>query len=185
MKRLLVVSLVVVVFVAGCGGDDGSTDAGANAGVENPASDAQGSADDSGAGDGSGAGGSGSFEDPTPEASGELPPNGIRIGDNVWVRTTPATGQCFVQEGEGVTPFAVWGSLDNDDSLSVSVSTDQDGGFGAEITGNTMFWVAGSKDGSELSVDHDFASQTVSGSGLFYNLHTDEWAYSSFEFTCP
>ena len=86
----------------------------------------------------------------------------------MWIRTIPITsGQCFVQEGEGVTPFAVWGTLDNDDRASFLVSHDQDAGFGTEVI-----------------VEHGFATQSITGSGLFYNLHSDEWAYGSFGFTC-
>jgi hypothetical protein len=32
--------------------------------------------------------------------------------------------------------------------------------------------------------DHDLATQPIIGSGLFQNLHSDEWAYGSFEFGC-
>ena len=89
-----------------------------------------------------------------------------------------------MQEGEGATPFAVWGTLNGDDNLSFAVSYAEDGSFSSEVTSDSMFWVAGQKDGTELTVTHDFAAQSIRGDGLFYNLHSDQWAYGSFDFTC-
>ena len=189
MRKWSMVVVSIGVLAAACGGADDSANSGTGFGTEPPESGQQQNSEDSDSNSGTEAatapGDGGTLDDPTPEASGLLPQDGFRIGDDVWVRTVPITsGQCFVQEGEGITPFAVWGTLNNDDSLSFAVSHDQDAGFGAEVTSDTMFWVAGRKDGTEVIVDHDFATQSITGSGLFYNLHSDEWAYGSFEFTC-
>jgi len=47
-----------------------------------------------------------------------------------------------------------------------------------------MNWISGVKDGTELTINLDFETNTMSGEGLFYNGHTDEWFYGSFAFTC-
>lgn len=40
------------------------------------------------------------------------------------------------------------------------------------------------KDGTELTVNLDFETSSISGEGLFYNTHTNEWVYGSFQFAC-
>jgi hypothetical protein len=189
MRKLFITVVSVAVLAAGCGGADDSADSGTGFGTEPPGNEQQQDSDGSDSNVGTEAatasGDGGTFDDPTPEASGSLPPDGFRIGDDVWVRTIPITsGQCFVQEGEGITPFTVWGTLNNDDTLSLAVSHDQDAGVAAEVRSDTMSWVAGGKDGTEVVVEHDFVAQSITGSGLFYNGHSNEWAYGSFDFTC-
>jgi hypothetical protein len=187
MRKSIVVLVSVAVLTAACGGGDDPADEVGSLGTQ-PSEDAQQAGTDepdASSEVSAGSDGSGTPDNPTPEASGPLPPDGFRIGNDVWVRTLPITsGQCFVQEGDGVHPFTVWGTLDNDDGQSFAVNYDDDGRFSSEVTSDAMFWVAGSKDGSELTVEHDVATQSISGDGLFYNLHSDEWAYGSFQFTC-
>lgn len=183
MKRTLAIGFVMVLVVAGCGGDDGSGDVdGAennNAGTSGPEpSDDNPSSEDTGGG---------SSEEPTPEASGPLSPDSIRIGSEVWSRTLPMTsGQCFVFKDDGTLPDSAvaWGSLDNDDSLSFSANYGQDGTFEAEVRGETMYWVAGERSGTELTVELDFDNLTITGEGIFNNLHTNEFAHGSFNFIC-
>lgn len=185
MRKWLVTFMSVAVMVSACGGDDSADDP---SGLDNQPSESgqqTGAEDSVSGGDANTDSGSGTLENPTPEAPGPLPPDGFRIGDDVWERTVPITrGQCFVQEGDGATPFAVWGTLDADDNLSFAVSYGEDGSFSSEVTSDSMFWVAGQRDGSDLTVTHDVATQSISGEGLFYNMQSDEWAYGSFEFTC-
>ena len=99
----------------------------------------------------------------------------------MWSRTLPMTrGQCFVEEGKATAR----GTLNGDDTFEFSVKANSNGSFEAQILSNDMNWVAGVRDGSELSIDSDVSSQTISGAGLFYNMYTDEWAYGSFQFEC-
>lgn len=187
MRKWFAVLVSVAVIAGACGGGDDSANDPATASTPPPASEQQEDGGDSASsGEANTDSGSGTLENPTPEASGQLPPDSFRIGNNVWARTIPMTrGQCFVQEGEGVAPFTAWGTLDNDDNLEYSVSYNADtDSSDAQVTSDSMFWVAGSRDGSELAVEDDFATQSISGTGLFYNMHSDEWAYGSFQFTC-
>lgn len=187
MRTWFMVLVCIVVMATACGGSDDSADDDGSVGTQSPTTGQQDATNDTGsnAGAGSSSGDGGTLESPTPEASGPLPSDGFRIGKDVWVRTIPITsGQCFVQEGEGIDPFAVWGTLNGDDNLSFAVSYAEGGSFSSEVTSDSMFWAAGEKIGSELTVEHDFATQSISGDGLFYNLHSDEWAYASFQFTC-
>lgn len=133
-----------------------------------------------------GSSGGGTLEDPTPEASSPLPADSIRIGEAVWERTIPRDGQCFVQEDDGTIPDsgAASGSVNNDPAVEFRVSHAQDGSVEAQVSSDLMNWISGVKDGTELTIQLDFETSTMSGEGLFYNGHTDEWAYGSFTFTC-
>lgn len=184
MRMLCGVVLAMVLVVAGCGGVDEGT-------IEDPSSLDEGSAATQGGGQSSandeGGGGSesgGSQDSPTPESTNALPADSIRIGDTAWQRTLLDSGQCFVQEGDGATPFAVWGNLDNDETLRFSISDNADAGYEGSVEGPTMGWIAGGRDGTELTVEWDVAAQTISGEGLFYNYFDDTWAYGSFAFDC-
>ncbi len=188
MSKVFILLAVALLALAACGGSNGANPLEA---IQDAASPASGDTTSSGvidpaANPSSNSDGPGTMDNPTPEASGALPPNGFRIGNTVWERTVPMTsGQCFVQESEGATPFAVWGTLDGDDALDFSVSFDSDtDSTSAQVTSDTMFWVAGKQDGSQLAVEHDIDAQSVAGTGLFLNLHTNEWADGSFQFTC-
>lgn len=181
----MVVTVALVALASSCGSE--SNDQSQDDPTQDPdpqAVEETGDTDPA-AGDTAEPGSPGTLDNPTPEPSGTLPSNGFRIGDNAWARTVPITrGQCFVQEGEGVLPFAVWGTLDNDDGLSFAVSIGEDDAFSSEVTSDTMFWVAGQRVGSQLSVTHDLTTQTISGEGIFNNLQSNEWAHGSFAFTC-
>lgn len=129
--------------------------------------------------------GPGSLGDPTPEASDPLEANSIRIGDQAWSPPHPSTtGQCLVQAADGTLPNkgSAWGDIDEGSRFAFRVNSD--GSSTGEVTGDTMWWVAGQIDGSELTIELDFDSSTISGKGLFNNGHTNEWAYGSFQFEC-
>jgi hypothetical protein len=124
-----------------------------------------------------------------PEASGPLPDNSIRIGDQVWMRTLPMTsGQCFLYEDDGTLPTSgtVWGTLDNDEGLRFSARYGQDGGFESEVSNNLdMYWGSGQRFGEEeLTIELDFDALMVTGTGIFKSLTTGQRAYGSFTFTC-
>lgn len=185
MRKLAGVVAVMALVLLGCGGGDTSREGdGVAAGDSGSQTD---SSQDPGPGDQESEGGVGTLDNPIPEASGALASNSLRIGDTTWVRTLPMTrGQCFLYEDDGTLPDSgtAWGSLNDDDNLSYSVNYHQDGSFEAQVSSDTMFWVSGQREGSELTITLDFATQTISGDGLFFNLHTGEWAYGSFEVTC-
>ncbi len=180
--RARALSMVAVVgLVAGCGGDDsadGTEDAAADDGAEaNVDADDGGAADD--AGDAGGAA--------TP--AGPAAMNTIQVDGEVWDRTLPmTTGQCFVQNVEGLPPSGVaWGTLDGDDELRFSASQNQDASNEAEVETPDVFWVAGPRvaDGpDDLVIELDFDALTIVGSGTFTNLYTGETAAGSFAFQC-
>ncbi len=188
MSKVFILLAVTALALAACGGSDGANPLKAiqDAANQVPGDTLVSGGIDPGANPRSNSDGPGTMDNPTPEASGALAPNGFRIGNTVWERTVPITrGQCFVQDSEGATPFAAWGTLNGDDALEFGVSYDSDtDSTDAQVTSDNMFWVAGKKDGSQLSVEHDVEALSIAGTGLFYNLHTDEWAYGSFQFTC-
>lgn len=187
MRRWSVMVATVAMIAGACGGGDPSADNTVQSGTQRSDSGQDAGSDDSGPnGDtATQSGGTGTLDNPTPEAPGPLPADGFRIGNDVWERTIPMTrGQCFVQEGDGAAPFAVWGTLNGDDSMSFAVDDGGSGNPTSEVTSDTMFWVSGQKDGTQLTVEHDAATRSISGEGIFYNLQTDEWAYGSFQFTC-
>jgi hypothetical protein len=175
----LVVLLALVTAACGGGGDDGG-DLGED--VFGGIGESSGDVDP----DDQGSSGGGTLENPTPEASSPLPSDSFRIGDAVWERTIPTDGQCFVQEDDGTIPDsgAARGSVNNDPGVEFSVSHDQDGSVEAQVSSDLMNWISGVKDGTELTIQLDFETNSMSGAGLFYNGHTDEWAYGSFMFTC-
>ncbi len=182
MKRTnWLMALAVVLAVAACGGgaDDGD-DLGED--VFGGIGQASGDVDP----DDQGSSGGGTLENPTPEASSPLPADSIRIGDGVWERAIPTDGQCFVHEDDGTIPDngTAWGSVANDQEVEFRVKHDQDGSLTAQVSSNLMDWISGQKDGTELTVNLDFATSSISGEGLFYNTHTNEWAFGSFAFTC-
>ena len=171
--------LLIALIAAGCGGGDGA-DLGEDVfgGI--------GQASDDADPEDQGSSGGGTLESPTPEASSPLPADSIRIGDVVWERTIPTDGQCFVQQDDGTIPDSgtAWGSVNNDQGVEFRVFHDQDGSQTAQVSSNVMDWISGVRDGTELTIQLDFEANTISGEGLFYNGHTDEWAYGPFTFTC-
>lgn len=180
MFRGLIILFLVALLVAACGG-------GGETAEDDSIFDGIGEAAESGTiGSGEGDSGPGSLEDPTPEGSGPLEPNTIRIGDTVWSPSHPSTtGQCFVQAADGTLTDngTAWGDID-DEGSSFAFRVNSDESFTGEVRGNTMNWIAGQKDGSQLTIDLDVDASTISGEGLFYNGHTNEWAYGSFQFEC-
>jgi hypothetical protein len=120
-----------------------------------------------------------------------LAPNTIRIGDQVWERTLPmTTGQCFLSTAAGGIPDwgVAWGTLDGDEDIRFSASAKQDGSFEVEVINFVdMQWGAGPRfqqEESDLVVELDFDTLTISGHGTFRSLPTGERAMGSFEFTC-
>lgn len=181
MRRLSGLLVVVALGVAGCGGGGGDGD---DLGEDVFGGIGQESGDVD-PGD-QGSSGGGTLEDPTPEASSSLPADSIRIGDAVWERTIPTDGQCNVIEDDGIIPDRgwAWGSVNNDQGVDFSVNHSEDGSLDAQVSSDLMDWISGQKDGTELTIDLDFETSSISGEGLFYNTHTNEWAYGSFQFTC-
>ncbi len=177
------------MVLAACGGGEETANPdsvfdGAGDAADSGSNDAD---SDSGESSESGDSGTGTLENPTPEAPGALETNTIRIGGTVWDPPHPSTtGQCFTQEADGTLPDSAtaWGDIDPAEGSSFAFRYNQDGSVEAEVSSNTMFWVAGIKDGSELTIDLDFENSTITGEGLFYNLNSDEWAYGSFSFAC-
>lgn len=181
MRRLAAVMFAVALVVSACGGgadDEGGADNTAGVFGQDP------SGDDPAAGNS----GPGSAEDPTPEASGSLDSDSIRIGNEVWNRTLPMTsGQCYVFKDDGNLPDSAnaWGTLNNDDGLEFSASHGQDGSFEAQVRSDNMYWLAGERSpGTELTIELDHDNLTLRGEGIFNNIHTNEFAYGSFEFVC-
>ncbi len=124
-----------------------------------------------------------------PEPPGDVAMDTIRVGSQVWERTLPMTsGQCFLFEDDGTIPTngVAWGTLDGDDDLHFSAGMSQDGTFSAELDNNyDFYWVAGARGGrDDLTVELDFAAQTITGSGVFHNLTTGQLAEGSFAFQC-
>ncbi len=181
LRRLsgLVVSLALVT--TGCGGGDGD---GGDLGEDVFGGIGQDSGDVDPADQGSSGGGT--LENPTPEATSPLPADSIRIGDTAWERKIPTDGQCFVHEDDGTIPDTgnVWGSVNNDPEVEVRVKHNEDGSQSAQVDSNLIGWISGQMNGTELTVNLDFETSSISGKGLFYNTHADEWAYGSFAFTC-
>lgn len=179
LRRLSVLVVLIAVIATACGGGEGD-DVGEDVfgGIGQASGDVE--PGEQGSSDG------GTLDEPTPEASSALPADSMRIGDSVWERTIPSDGQCFVQEDDGTISDSgtVWGSVSNDQGVEFKVSHGQDGGLSAQISSNLMGWNSGVKDGTELTIQLDFETNTMSGEGLFYNTHTNEWAYGSFTFTC-
>ena len=188
MRRLLGATLVVVL-VSACGGTDGSAqtsqpEPSATLQVDDPddtPTTTAGDPDDSTTGTDTG----GSEDNPSPEGSGPLPANSFRIGDELWeLSLDSGFSDCFVGEDAGV-PFSVNGSLNNDESLRFSVHYVEEDTFDARVSDDEIFWVAAPmRDGTEVSVEWDVATQTISGTGLFNDSFRGLWAYGSFNFTC-
>lgn len=190
-SRLLFLLAAVSMFLGACGG--GTTEPESNdSQVTTPASD-DGSVTDNGETDPGDSGDAGDGTDDsdsvTPEASGPLGENTIRIGDQTWERTLPMiSGQCFLYEDDGTLPTSAtaWGTLDGDDDLRFNVSHKQDGTFEAQISDNeAMFWGSGpSFEEEDLVIELDFEALTIRGKGTFFSLTTRERAMGSFQFTC-
>ena len=182
MRRLSGLVLLIGLVTVGCGSASdtsvGSLGEDAFGGIGQASGDV--------APEGQGSSGGGTLENPTPEASSPLPSDSIRIGEAVWERAIPTDGQCFVQEDDGTIAASgtAWGSVKNDPEVDFNVSQDQDGSVEAQVRSNLMDWVSGFKDGTELTVQLDFVTSSIIGDWLFYNGHTNEWAYGSFAFTC-
>lgn len=180
--RYVAMSLVVVLVLAACGGDDGETARG------NGDGDTQQEDVGSSGGDGSVGGDVGGSE--TPEPVGPADMNTIRIGSETWSRTLPMTsGQCFLPAEDGGDPTGgtVWGTLDGNDDLRFNVGYEADGSHGAEVNDNErLYWIAGvrSPNGNDLQFEIDFDAQTITGSGTFTSLTTGEVAAGSFAFQC-
>ena len=182
-RRMTVIAFAVSLVLAACGGGEEVADL-------DSAFEGIGDVAESGsveAGRKSGDSGVGTLENPTPEASGALEANTIRIGDTVWSPPHPSTtGQCVVQAADDPLDESawVWGDIDDQASADFRFSYDGSGSVEGQLFGNTMFWMSGERDGSELTFDIDFDAAIISGTGLFYNGHTNEWAYGSFMFDC-
>lgn len=186
-SRKSVLFVVVFMFPAACGG--GITEPeGVNTTQVSAVDD--GSAPDAGQDDAGDSGDDGlSSDEPTPEASGPLGENSIRIGDQTWERTLPmSTGQCFLFEDDGTLPDSgtAWGTLDNDEDLRFAARYQQDGTFESEVSNNhDMYWGSGPRFGEDdLVIELDFATSTISGNGTFVSLITGDRAIGSFQFTC-
>ena len=188
MKSIAVMVAVVGVVVAGCGSDDSLTEAVPGAdeeATESATSDApaepgteSGTESDTESGTESGA-----------ESVGPAETNTIRIGSQVWERTLPmTTGQCFVQNVEGLPPSGVaWGTLDGDDGIRFSANQNQDGTNEAEVDDQeSYYWLAGPRASGpdDLEIELDFDALTIVGQGTFTNLFTGETAPGSFAFQC-
>lgn len=192
---MVVLLAAVSMLLAACGG--GTTDLGTDGsgGDDSPVT-TQANNDagtDSGGTDSGDSGDAGEVTDDgdgvTPEASGPLGENTIRIGDQTWERTLPmTTGQCFLFEDDGTLPdsASAWGTLDNDEDLRFSARFNQDGTFESEVSNNhDMYWGSGPRFGEDdLVVELDFETLTISGSGTYSSLITGERAMGSFQFTC-
>lgn len=182
---MFAVFAVFAVVAVSCGGDDvGTLDL--PGAVDTTASDASGEVDAQVDAD--------VDEDSEPgAATATVAPadmNTIRIGSQVWERTLPmTTGQCFVQNVDGLPPSGVaWGTLDDDDDISFSAGQNQDGTNEARVEDQeAYYWIAGPRvaDGPEdLEVELDFDALIVRGRGTFTNLFTGETAPGSFAFQC-
>ncbi len=180
MKPIAVLSTVFAVVVVSCGGDDlGNLDLPA---VDTAAPDASGELEADVDED--------SEPGAAPESVAPADMNTIRIGSQVWERTLPmTTGQCFVQNVDGLPPSGVaWGTLDGDDDVSFSAGQSQDGTNEARVEDQeTYYWIAGPgvADGpDDLEVELDFDALTIRGQGTFSNVFTGETAPGSFAFQC-
>jgi hypothetical protein len=188
VRKLTVLIAVLMLALAACGGAQEDAD------VQTPdngsGSDGEGTVQDANDSTGGGDPGNGDTGTPTPEPSGTVDMNTIRIGSDVWSRTLPmTTGQCFLYEDDGNLPTSatVWGTLNGDDDLRFMANFGQDGTFEAEISNDVdMYWIAGERapDPNDLSIELDFASNTITGSGTFYLANTGELASGSFAFQC-
>lgn len=194
MRKLLTGVLLTALVLAGCGGGENETadpttsqsgttepqDASEedNGDSEDGSSDQQTTtqAEDSLAGE--------SSDNPTLEGDGPLPPNSIRIGDEIFERMSGASlSDCYVQEG--TPPFSINGALNDDDRFRFGVHYVEDGVFEASIENDEIFWVAAPfREDTELEVEWDVDTQTISGTGLFNDAFLGKWAFGSFEFTC-
>ena len=125
-----------------------------------------------------------SSDEPIPEGSGPLPPNSIRIGDEIFERMEGASlSDCFVQDG--TPPFSINGALNDDDRFRFSVDYLEEGVYDVAISNEEIFWVARpSREGTEVDVEWDVDAQTISGTGLFNDAFLGIWAYGSFQFSC-
>ncbi|MEX1037977.1 MAG: hypothetical protein WDZ96_03865 [Acidimicrobiia bacterium] len=186
--RMIAVLAVLAMVLAACGGADDVVPVPGADQATVPGEDDQSEPGTSDQGDTGDAGTSGSDE-PTPEASGPLGENMIRIGDQTWERTLPmTTGQCFLYEDDGTLPDSgnAWGTLDGEEDLRFAARYSQDGTFESEVNNNEdMYWGSGPRFGEDdLVIELDFENQTISGSGTFILLNTGERAMGSFQFTC-
>lgn len=194
MRNVITAVLIAGLVLAGCGGaDDQAEDQTTHqAETTEPQEDVQDATDgsevesedqptDSTPSDSEPAGDS---DEPTPEGSGPLPPDSIRIGEEIFERMFGASlSDCFVQEG--AIPFSINGALNDDDRFRFSVDYVEDGVYEASISNDEIFWVAAPmREGTELDVEWDVDAQTISGTGLFNDSFRGLWAYGSFQFTC-
>lgn len=183
MKTRLVTTVVAFgMVIASCGGGGTTPTAGDPGGADQGAGQSDQGATTSTAVTG------GPSNDVTPEASGPLEANTIRIGDQVWNRTLPmTTGQCFLIEDDGTLTDAgtAWGTLNGEDSLTFSASYRVDGVEAQVKNESDMYWGSGPRFlEDDLVVELDFANLTISGHGIFVSLITGEKAMGSFEFVC-
>ncbi len=178
---------LLAMVLAACGGDDAASLPEVDQ-TTVPGEDEQSDSGESVQGD-TGDPSNGGSDEPTPEASGPLGENSIRIGDQTWERTLPmTTGQCFLYEDDGTLPdsASAWGTLDNDEDLRFAARYGQDGSFESEVSNNEdMYWGSGPRFGEDdLEIELDFENLTISGSGTYVSLITGERAVGSFQFTC-
>jgi len=182
MKTLIALVAVFGAVAAGCGSDDAPAvappaDLGADTVVDDGAGQDPATTEaDDGASD-------------APEPVGPADMNTIRIGSQVWERTLPmTTGQCFVQNVEGLPPSGTaWGTLDGDEGIRFSANQRQDGTNEAEVDDqDNFYWIAGPRSSGpdDLEIELDFDALTIIGQGTFTNVLTGETAAGSFAFQC-
>jgi hypothetical protein len=189
MRKLSTSVLVTVLVLSACGGgEDTIDDQPATTEAHDPAGEDDGSEDTSPptttSNEPSDANSGESSDEPIPEGSGPLPPDSIRIGDEIFERMEGASlSDCFVQDG--APPFSVNGALNDDDRFRFSVDYLEDGVYDVAVSNEEIFWVAGPlREGTEVDVEWDVDAQTISGTGLFNDAFLGLWAYGSFQFTC-
>jgi hypothetical protein len=183
MKTLVGLLAVIGAVAAGCGSDDApSVEPLDSAGADTVVDDGAGEDAAPVATDGDSSG-------DAPEPVGPADMNTIRIGSQVWERTLPmTTGQCFVQNVEGLPPSGTaWGTLDGDDGIRFSAGQNQDGTNEAEVDDQENFyWIAGPRSSGpdDLEIELDFEALTITGQGTFTNVFTGDTAAGSFAFQC-
>jgi hypothetical protein len=185
--RRLAVPVVLAIVLTSCGGTGA-----APAGDDAPGTTVAGQPGSGETGGTAGVSPGSADDEVTPEASGALEPNTIRIGSQVWHRTLPMTsGQCVVFKTDGTLPDwgNVWGPLDgDDDTLRFAARYGQDGTFEAQVSNDfDIYWGAGTRfqaEEADLVIELDFDNLMVTGNGTFRSLNTGESAMGSFTFTC-
>jgi hypothetical protein len=176
--KLFVGLTLVVLLVAGCGGDDSSVDQGVDQGSNEAPQTTQAQAETDAA---TAQGG----EDTASAPSGPIEMNTIRVGSVTWTRTLDGSGQCFLPAEDGGDPVdgTVWGSAEPG-SVNFSVTYGDASGnpTEADVEGDDFWWVA---KGDDLVIEFDYDAMTISGSGTFENqLLAEDPRQGDFLFQC-